>query len=447
MKRLSIRSRVTIWYTVLMLLLVAVTLFFMVTASEQMMKASTESRLTREVEEGFDELHIQGNQLTGKGVETYQDGIYLMVYNSDGTLIYGSLPDSFDGQASFQDRTVQTVKSNGVTFYVYDVQRNVKNSGLIWVRGIVSTEDSENTFVALRNLALVTLPCLVVLAALGGYFLTGRAFRPVKKIAETARQIGDGNDLTRRFELGDSKDEIHALAESFNYMFDRLQTSFEGERQFTSDASHELRTPVSVIISQCEYVLEDCNTEEEYREALQTVLGQARKMSGLISQLLALARADQGREQLRLETVNLSELCHMVSEELREQAEVKKISLQTDIQPDLSLLGDETLLMRMLINLISNGITYGRENGTLTVSLTRQGDRLVGSVKDDGIGIPAESLGHIWDRFYQVDSARSGGGAGLGLSMVKWIAETHGGAVSVESEAGKGSTFLFTLPV
>jgi signal transduction histidine kinase len=124
----------------------------------------------------------------------------------------------------------------------------------------------------------------------------------------------------------------------------------------------------------------------------------------------------------------------------------KNISIQTEIQPDISFLGDETLLMRLLMNLISNAIQYGRENGRLTVTLKKAGGQVSGSVGDDGIGISKEDLPRIWDRFYQADPARSGGGAGLGLSMVQWIVQAHGGEISVKSEPGKGSTFSFVLP-
>lgn len=446
MKRLSIKLRVTIWYTLLMTLLVAATLFILFAAGGQLVQAAAEGKLIGAVDGGFSELHVDSDNLTGDDMQTFQDGVYMAVYSADGDLISGALPTEFDATVSFQDKVVQTVTCGGQTWYVYDVQRNVKQGEPIWIRGVISTESSETAFNAMLKLAVVALPCLVVLAALGGYFITRRAFLPVKKINETARQIGDGNDLSQRIGLGEGRDEIIELAKTFDHMFDRLQTSFDSEKQFTSDASHELRTPTSVIISQCEYALEHAETTEEYHTAMETVLTQAQKMSGLINQLLTLARADQGREKLRLETVNLSELCQMVVEELGEQATVKEIELKTKIQPDLCLMGDETLLMRMLINLISNGINYGRENGTLTVSLEQQGKTLVGSVKDDGIGISPEHLGHIWDRFYQVDTARSGGGAGLGLSMVRWIAQAHGGNVSVESQLGCGSTFRFTLP-
>lgn len=446
MNKLSIRMRVTAWYAALMLLLAAVTLLAMLIAGQQLVHASSESKLIAAVDGKMNEVHVAAGQVNDDNVMTFDDGVYLLYFDTGGNLLAGALPDGFETELSFQSEVVRTVENGGVTWYLYDAQRAVKHGNPIWIRGVMSSESAETSFDLFVNVALVALPLLVILAVLGGYLITGRAFRPVKQIAETARQIGDGKDLDRRIKLGDGKDEIYELAAAFDRMFDRLQASFEREKQFASDASHELRTPISVVISQCEYALEHAKSNGDYREALETVLTHARKMSGMIAQLLALTRAGQGRETLRMEEINLSELCQMVTEEQKESALGKNISIQTEIQPDISFFGDETLLMRMLMNLISNAIQYGRENGRLTVTLKKAGGQVSGSVGDDGIGISKEDLPRIWDRFYQADPARSGGGAGLGLSMVQWIIQAHGGEISVKSEPGKGSTFSFVLP-
>ena len=225
-----------------------------------------------------------------------------------------------------------------------------------------------------------------------------------------------------------------------------MEEAFETEKQFTSDASHELRTPTAVIISQCEYALAHAETLDEAKAALASVLGETEKMAGLLSQLLMLARADKSHKKLNLETVDLSGLAAAVAEQQQENAGARGIAIQTEIEPGLVLQGDETMLMRMLINLIENGIKYGRENGWLKVALKRQGTCICGSVQDNGPGIAPEHLGQVWKRFWQADPARGGSGAGLGLSMVKWIAEAHGGTVDVHSELGKGTEFTFSLP-
>ena len=217
-------------------------------------------------------------------------------------------------------------------------------------------------------------------------------------------------------------------------------------KEFVANVSHELRTPTTVIISQCEYEIENAQTLDEAKEALAAVLNQAEKMAALISQLLMLARADKGHEKLHFETVNLSDLASMVAEQQQENAERRGIRIKTNIQPDIEMLGDETMLMRMWINLIENGIKYGRENGWLKVQLTQKDGTIQGCVQDNGIGIAPENLERVWERFWQADPARSASGAGLGLSMVKWIVEAHGGEIYVESTLGQGTAFTFSFP-
>lgn len=169
-------------------------------------------------------------------------------------------------------------------------------------------------------------------------------------------------------------------------------------------------------------------------------------MAALLSQLLMLARADKGRQPLQQEPVDLSELAEMVAETEAEQAAARQITVETELEPGITVLGDETLLMRLLINLTENAIHYGRPGGWVRLTLHRQGENAVGTVADNGIGIAPENLDKIWLRFWQADPAHSGGGAGLGLAMVRWIAEAHGGNVTAESTPGAGSTFTFTIP-
>ena len=239
------------------------------------------------------------------------------------------------------------------------------------------------------------------------------------------------------------------MAHTFDKMMDKLEDSFETEKQFTSDVSHELRTPVTVILSQCEYALQEDTPAQEIKDCIRSIAAQARKMSSLISQLLTLARADKGIQKLHYELLNLSELAEIITEEQKGIASKKGITLETCIQPDILFRGDETMLMRLFINLISNSITYGKENGLTRISLSSDGNLITGSVSDNGIGIEKDKLDKIWKRFYQVNPARSSGereGAGLGLPMVKWITEAHGGTVCAESTPGSGTVFTFTFP-
>ena len=297
------------------------------------------------------------------------------------------------------------------------------------------------------NIFFVVFPFLLVVSALGGYLITKKAFDPIEKIRETAEKINEGNDLTKRIDIGKGKDEISVLATTFDKMFDRLQNSFDREAQFTSDVSHELRTPISVISSQSQYGLKYLEINEETRDIFENILDESKKMTNLISKLLMLARMDKGSQKLNVENTDMSEVVEMAAEMKMEKAQGKNITIKNYIKENLYADVDKSMIIRVLINLIDNAITYGKENGKIVIELFQNQDRIVCKVEDDGIGIAPEHVGKIWNRFYQVEPSRSGDNSGLGLSLVKWIIDAHKGMINVESELGKGTVFKFELPL
>ena len=447
MKRLSITLRVTLLYTLFMVLLTGLSLGFLFHAGAQSRRQTTLDRMQTMAEASRKELEAKDGELEiDRDLEAFDDGVYLSLYDTAGVPLYGFVPREFDNSVIFDDGSLRTVESGGHSWYLYDEQITVEDYGPVWVRSIAAADAFNSTLGTLGKTALLVLPVFVVLAAVCGYLLTRRAFAPVRQITQTAREIGEGGDLSRRIGLTGRKDEIHTLAAEFDAMFARLEQAFDREKQFTDDASHELRTPTAVILSQSEYALENTHPQGETRAALESIHTQAARMAALLSQLLMLARADKGRQVVQREPVDLSELVEMVAETEAEQAEARNITVQTELEPGVMVQGDETLLMRLLINLTENAIRYGRPGGQVELTLRRQDGEAVGTVEDDGIGIAPEDLDKIWQRFWQADPARSGGGAGLGLSMVRWITQAHGGRVTVQSGPGKGSIFTFFLP-
>lgn len=447
MKKCSITLRVTLWYTLFMVLLAGVSLGFLFHAAAQsarqgklalMQNMAADSR--REIEYKNGELDIDND------LEAFQDGVYLSVYDAAGVPLYGLVPRTFDNAAVFSDGELRRVESGGRSWYLYDEAIAVEDYGTLWVRSVTAADAVDSTLTQLLHWAFLVLPVFVLLSAVGGYLVTRRAFAPVRRITQTAREIGEGNDLSRRIGLEEGRDEIHTLAGEFDAMFGRLEQAFEHEKQFTDDASHELRTPTAVILSQSEYALEQTNPQGETRAALETIHRQAAGMAALLSQLLMLARADKGRQPLHWERVDLSEMAQMVAETQAEQAADRQIAVRTEIQPGVTVQGDETLLMRLLINLTENALHYGRPGGWVRLTLSRQQDQAVGTVEDNGIGIAPQDLDKIWQRFWQADPARSGGGAGLGLAMVRWIIDAHGGSITVDSRPGEGTVFTFRIP-
>lgn len=458
---MTIRKKITLWYTAFMALFVVLALCLLFVMASGRILSDTRTRLKDTVLRSFDEIEYDDGVLTFDDDLNYLGaGIYLSVYNSDGALIYGRIPSSFSGARLLTMDRIQQVPSSGGVWYVYDYCQAVPGYGDLWVRGILFWSGMDDSLSTLLLFSLVLFPFFVLCTALGGYSIIRRALKPLSSMSETARRISGGNDLTQRIRLPEGADEVHGLASTFDQMMDRLQASFEQEKQFTSDVSHELRTPVAVILSQCEYAVRDDVSDSERLEALSSIRSQANRMSGLLSGLLTLARADQNRLPLHPERILLNDLAAIVCEEQQEFADAKKIALHLEADPDLWMEADESMMIRLLINLISNAVRYGRENGNVWIRLSRDRDHVLGRVEDDGIGIPEDQLDLIWNRFYQVDPSRSakasGGGAasgpageggyGLGLPMVRWIAKAHGGTVSVASRPGEGTVFAFRIP-
>ncbi|HJA31292.1 MAG TPA: HAMP domain-containing histidine kinase [Candidatus Eisenbergiella pullicola] len=458
---MTIRKKITLWYTAFMALFVVLALCLLFVIASGRILSDTRTRLKDTVLKSFAEIEYDDGVLTFDDDINYLGaGIYLSVYNADGALIYGRIPSSFSGASVLTMDRIQQVPFSGGVWYVYDFCQDIPGYGNLWVRGILSWSGMDDSLRTLLLFSLVLFPFFVLCTALGGYSIIRRALRPLSSMSETARQISGGNDLTRRIQLPPGADEVHSLARTFDQMMDRLQASFEQEKQFTSDVSHELRTPVAVILSQCEYASQNDVSEAERMEALSSIRSQAQRMSGLLSGLLTLARADQKRLPLHPERILLNDLAAIVCEEQQEFADAKKIRLHLQADSDLWMDADESMMIRLLINLISNSIRYGKEGGNVWIRLRQEENSILGSVEDDGIGIPEDQLDLIWNRFYQVDPSRSAkadasgssagpageGGYGLGLSMVRWIVDAHGGTISVASRPGEGTEFSFRFP-
>ena len=345
-----------------------------------------------------------------------------------------------------EEGNVRRIDTDGVDFFVLDMSFPVENYGTLQMRGIVSITDAESSFRFIMQLALILFPLLIVFSAIAGYLMSRRALSPVEKITQTVRNIQQENDLSRRVHLKQGSAEIYTLAETFDSMLDTIEAGLKRERQFSSDVSHELRTPLSVLQMQCDAMLERDDLDDQTRTQIEVLQRKIRNLSSMISQLLLLSRADRGQEKLQKEDLDLSELAEMLTEEYEEIAAERHITLQADIQPDIHLHADQTLMIRLFANLLQNAITYNREHGAITMTL-KQEDDIILTVQDTGIGISEEHLPHIWERFYQADPSRSDTeSSGLGLSMVKWIVEAHQGTITVSSKLNEGTTFTCVFP-
>lgn len=452
MKKLSITSRITIWYTIFLIILAGAFLFILAYTGNIRASEMARSRLTDSVEDASREIEGAGESfIIDNDLNFYDDGVYISVYDDDEELIEGRRPAEVSSLPALNEGGVRKLTGDdNETWYVYDRQFYIDGKH-IWVRGVVKDFAQHSSFSFMLSLSAVGFPALVILAALGGYIITRRGFRPVRNIIDTAEEISRDADLSRRIELDRKdgrKDEIYKLARTFNGMFEKLENVFSEEKQFTSDVSHELRTPLAVIITQSDYALED----EEYREkALKVINREARRMNSLVNRLLTLARSDAGRLPLNIEEIDFSAVCESVAEQQEPVAAEHDVELVTVIKPGIKVAGDEMMLIRVILNLVENAMKYGRkEDGShsrIFISLGEEEGYACLRVRDEGKGIEEDQLERIWERFYRVDASRSEEGSGLGLSMVEALVKAHGGFVRGESSPGRGSCFSVFIPV
>jgi len=295
---------------------------------------------------------------------------------------------------------------------------------------------------------LRSLPVLVLVSGLAGYFVSRRALNPIARLIESGRSITIGN-LSRRLPVSDSGDELARLAETWNGMLSRLEAAVNRITRFTADASHELRSPLSYIRMASESMLRQPELDPDSAEAFREIVEEAQSATRLLDDMLMLARSDAGHVEVAFETVNLCDVVIEVASRITVMAEAKQQSLQKQIAAEeLSVSGDATLLRRLAWILLDNAIKYTPSGGRIEASVTRTGKSVLFQVADSGRGISADSLQHIFDRFYRADPARSDEeGTGLGLAIAKWIADTHGAEVRVTSTQGVGTTFQLVFPM
>jgi heavy metal sensor kinase len=302
------------------------------------------------------------------------------------------------------------------------------------------------TLARLRYFSILGFLALVLGGVAIGSYAAERALRPIAQMAAVARRIGQHN-LKERIALKGADDELKQLADSFDDMVERLDQAFAQQRQFVADASHELRTPLTALQLTIDGVRSDPTaTEEDYRHVAASAAEATVRMRRLVEDLLALAERDQPPPHGR---VALSSLAESVAEEMEPLAALRGVAVASTVPASTVAVGDQLSLRRALTNLVENAIRYNREGGHVTVEgAVAPAGWVSVAVRDDGTGIPAEALPHVFDRFYRVDKSRSRaeGGSGLGLSIVAKIAREHGGRVDVESEPGRGSRFVLTLP-
>lgn len=472
---LGIRLQLTLWYTAVFaaLLLFTGTLFYQ--HLEQSLEASLDTTLQLRAQQLAGEVVISGNTITLSdgtgnlpGYETpgneqrvehvdVNNGVLVRLLDAHGKVVQQT--QAFRAlhppQASVTQPlhgtpwqgTVSAPQNQEVRVYSQALTEGGQTVAVIQVgQSLVELHALLHTLVG----ELFVVGAIVLLAcAIGSFWLAARAFAPIQHLACTARHIKAG-DLHQRVAVPQAHDEVQYLALTLNEMLDSLEQAFTRQRRFVADASHELRTPVAAIRSKTDVALLNARTREDYVIVLQAINTEAERLGHLISDLLALARGDEGRTQFDREVVRLDQIVEVVAANAEQLAAERNILLTVQTGEPVYTLGDEARLIQVVMNLLDNAILYANAGGRVHVTAQATPTEAQLVISDTGIGIAPQHLPHLFERFYRADPARQrtrSSSTGLGLAIVDWVVRAHGGIVSVESQVGRGSTFTVTLPL
>jgi len=390
---------------------------------------------------------------------------YFMVLDQAGKLLYSSalmrLLSGDDQTALLRSVLQLTDETGGVIVPVRGdslrllevTRRNVLVGGNISrVVAALPTNLAELPTSLLVGTMIVVAPIIFIVSMLVAYFVVGNAFQPVDQLINEVEAITDGRSLHRRLPADTSNDELSRLSLTVNAMLSRLESSFAGLRRFTADASHELKTPLTVLRADVERAMHPGTNRADRMVALEEALQETARMADLVDSLLTLARADEGRFDIHRTPVELEPLVREVYETAVILGEDAGLTLSLSALEDGVVMGDRTRLRQLLLNLVTNAIKYTPRGGHVEVAVThKSNDEVAITVRDTGIGIAAGDQTHIFDRFWRADRVRSRaserGGFGLGLSIAQWIVHAHGGSISVQSRLGRGTLFTVLLPI
>jgi two-component system, OmpR family, sensor kinase len=463
----TIRVRLTLWYVLLLSIILVGFSAVLYLLLDSGLDNQVDNDLRAAAEQVRGAIALRNGQLVVQSTEGESEltplgerGVLARVLAPDGTVIesvgpYSTLPvpqaslalaATGQGQPFFDQE--DTAGGTPVRLYTLPYEQNGTIYGFIEVGQ--SLKSAQDTLHSLLLLLAVVVPGTLVLASAGGWFLANRAILPIDNITRLVRRIS-AEDLTQRLDLDLPDDEVGRLASTFDSMLDRLEEAFERQRRFTADASHELRTPLTIMKGEIGVALNRPRSASEYRRVLSELEEEVDRLTRLVEDLLLLARADTNRPLLSVEPVDLRHLLEKVLDRVGPVSSAKAQTVELQTPESIQVCGDASKLERLFLNLVDNAITYTQAGGRIVVRASAASSTpasVLIEVADNGPGMSADQVAHIFERFYRADLSRSSpGGAGLGLSIARWIAELHGGQIFVQSTLGRGSVFSVSLPV
>lgn len=467
---MSIRTRLTLWYVGLLAVLLIVfgvalyaTVFYTsyqeVDRSLQRRASDIQASLATLItlQEDFDTMVRRGG-LVLPNADVFSNGdIYVQLRALDGRIIsrsenlgnqYLIIPPDQHARAQRGEVVPSDFVVNKTRLRAY-VAPIKTNSGEVigFIELAQSLRQVDSTLRDLATLIIVSIAAGLIVAAIGGWFVAGNILGPIDRVTTAAQKITRARDLGRRIEVPPTADEVGRLALTFNEMLARIEELFRSQQRFVADVSHELRSPLTAVRGNLDLLRRGAVDDPQEREhALEAIDSETARMSRLVSDLLLLARQDSGvpiaRQPIELDTLML---------EVYRQAQLtaRGIAVALGAEDQALIVGDRDRLKQVLLNLVDNAIKYTVPGGKVTLSLMKEDGWVKLAVQDTGIGIAAENIPNLFDRFYRVDKARArdAGGTGLGLAIAKAVVEAHNGRITVESQLGKGSTFTVWLPL
>lgn len=457
----SVRTRLTLWYAAVLALSLITFAFIVYYAAaaifyerqDESLRSTAQTVASAYVEE-FEETHSLAKAGQVVLSELVFPNRYVQVTDTEGRSIAASgnlsgtaMPIPSLALNEARERSFSRVTVNRLRVAVVPLSPN-RELGFAMVAEPLSV--IEEGLRRLRRDFFAGVPVILLLASVGGYFLARKSLSPIASMNRQTQRIS-AESLSSRLDVTNPRDELGHLATTINDLLTRLENSFKEQQRFIADASHELRTPLAVLRGETEVALGKPRTIDEYQESLSLIKDEAERLSRLVEDLFILARQPiDVPAVLMKEPLSLNELVKDCERAAQVLAIRKGVRLKTaSDSASIILTGDDELLKRMILNLLDNAVKYTPENGEISVALTRQNGNARIVVRDTGIGIPQTDQLQVFDRFYRVDKARSRalGGAGLGLSIVQWIVDAHGGRIKVDSIPGKGSAFTVELPL
>lgn len=442
----KIGTKMTLWFMLSVSVIVSLLFGVLYGAMAIALAQRLRDDLALAVEQIGAQVEWEGDRIAYENETPIAQEIAYHIMGENGDLLFcdGQEMSAFDELPAAQGAYTRA-ELNGEPWLLLDAPAVWIGSERVYVRAAVSGAEARHTLRTMSLIFAVGLPLTAGIAALAGNALTRRMLKPIRRIIACAHEISEGN-FTQRVPDAPSQDELGELTDTLNRMLAAQEASIRRERQFTSDASHELRTPVAVMLATAENMQAQADGDAQRLKGIDSILLECRRMQRIIEQMLTLTRAQEGRYQLLKEEFSLADVIEGVREALAGAMAQKGILFESHVPEEVVLYADQSLMTQLALNLMENAVKYGKQGGRIVCEAKRRSHQCELYIRDDGIGIGEDELPRVFDRFYRADAARDRSGTGLGLSIVRWIVEAHHGRISIQSAKGRGTTVAVILP-